>query len=79
MLVNLPIDNLSLSVYADTVSDPTLKASLDRVSQVPLTCMGLHVRHASHLLTQIDNDALRLVGLVSNQFTLLVAIGLFAN
>jgi DNA-binding MarR family transcriptional regulator len=56
--------------------DLSSKVSLDRVSQVPLTCMGLHVRRASRILTQIYNDALRPVGLVSNQFTLLVAIDL---
>jgi DNA-binding MarR family transcriptional regulator len=38
--------------------------------------MGLHVRRASRILTQAYNDALRPVGLVSNQFTLLVAINL---
>ncbi len=59
--------------------DPTLTASFDRVSQVPLTCMGLHVRRASRILTQIYNDALRPVGLVSNQFTLLVAIDLMGS
>lgn len=56
--------------------DPILKANLARVSQVPLTCMGLHVRRASRILTQAYNDALRPLGLVSNQFTLLVAINL---
>ncbi len=58
------------------MSDPILKSDLAGVSQVPLTCMGLHVRRASRILTQAYNDALRPVGLVSNQFTLLVAINL---
>jgi DNA-binding MarR family transcriptional regulator len=38
--------------------------------------MGLHVRRASRILTQAYNEALRPVGLVSSQFTLLVAINL---
>ncbi len=59
--------------------DPNLKASHDRVFQVPLTCMGLHVRRASRILTQIYNDALRPVGLVANQFTLIVAIDLMGT
>jgi DNA-binding MarR family transcriptional regulator len=58
------------------MSDPILKSDLAKVSQVPLTCMGLHVRRASRILTHAYNDALRPVGLVSNQFTLLVAINL---
>ncbi len=56
--------------------DPTSIANLARVNQVPLTCMGLHVRRASRILTQAYNDALRPVELVSSQFTLLVAINL---
>jgi DNA-binding MarR family transcriptional regulator len=58
------------------MQEPNSIASLARVSQVPLTCMGLHVRRASRILTQAYNDALRPVGLVSSQFTLLVAIDL---
>jgi DNA-binding MarR family transcriptional regulator len=58
------------------MQDPISIASLARVSQVPLTCMGLHVRRASRILTQAYNEALRPVGLVSSQFTLLVAINL---
>jgi DNA-binding MarR family transcriptional regulator len=56
--------------------DPISIANLARVSQVPSTCMSLHVRRASRILTQAYNDALRPVGLVSSQFTLLVAIHL---
>jgi DNA-binding MarR family transcriptional regulator len=58
------------------MQEPNSIASLARVSQVPLTCMGLHVRRASRILTQAYNDALRPLGLVSSQFTLLVAIDL---
>jgi DNA-binding MarR family transcriptional regulator len=58
------------------MQDPISIANLARVRQVPLTCMGLHVRRASRILTQAYNEALRPVGLVSNQFTLLVAINL---
>jgi DNA-binding MarR family transcriptional regulator len=58
------------------MQDPISIDRLARVRQVPLTCMGLHVRRASRILTQAYNEALRPVGLVSNQFTLLVAINL---
>jgi DNA-binding MarR family transcriptional regulator len=58
------------------MQDPISIANLARVRQVPLTCMGLHVRRASRILTQAYNEALRPVGLVSSQFTLLVAINL---
>ncbi|BAU44068.1 Transcriptional regulator SlyA [Leptolyngbya sp. O-77] len=46
------------------------------LSQVPNVCMGMHIRRASRILTQIYDAALRPVGLVLNQFTLLVAIHL---
>jgi DNA-binding MarR family transcriptional regulator len=58
------------------MQDPISIDNLARVRQVPLTCMGLHVRRASRILTQAYNEALRPVGLVSSQFTLLVAINL---
>jgi len=45
--------------------------------QIPATCMGLHIRRASRILTQIYDSALRPASLVLNQFTLLVAIHLF--
>lgn len=48
--------------------------SLASVSQVPATCMGLHVRRASRVITQVYDTALRPLGLVLNQFTLLVSI-----
>jgi DNA-binding MarR family transcriptional regulator len=44
--------------------------------QVPATCMGLHVRRASRIMTQVYDAAFRPVGLVQTQFTLLVAIHL---
>jgi DNA-binding MarR family transcriptional regulator len=46
------------------------------VEQIPATCLGLHVRRASRILTQIYDDALVPVGLALNQFSLLVAIQL---
>ncbi|ARV59602.1 MarR family transcriptional regulator [Nostocales cyanobacterium HT-58-2] len=52
------------------------QAKLAVISQVPATCMGLHVRRASRILTQVYDAALRPVGLVQSQFTLLVAIHL---
>jgi DNA-binding MarR family transcriptional regulator len=56
--------------------DRILQANLASTSQVPATCMGLHIRRASRILTQIYDTALRPVELVLNQFTLLVAIHL---
>lgn len=53
------------------------KAKLAGANQVPETCMGLHIRRASRILTQVYDSALRPTGLVVNQFTLLVAIHLF--
>lgn len=46
-------------------------------AQVPATCMGLHIRRASRILTQVYDDALRSIDLEINQFTLLVAVHLF--
>jgi DNA-binding MarR family transcriptional regulator len=43
-------------------------------NQVPATCMGLHIRRASRILTQLYDAVLRPTGLVINQFTLLVAV-----
>lgn len=45
-------------------------------TQVPSTCMGLHIRRASRILTQAYDTALRPTGLAVNQFSLLVAIHL---
>lgn len=52
-------------------------AKLAGTYQVPSTCMGLHIRRASRILTQVYDTALQPTGLVLNQFTLLVAIHLF--
>lgn len=53
------------------------EAKLAGVCRVPATCMGMHVRRASRILTQVYDSALRPTGLVINQFTLLVSIHLF--
>jgi DNA-binding MarR family transcriptional regulator len=58
------------------MSDRNPQANLANVSQVPATCMGWHIRRASRILTQIYDTALRPVGLMLNQFTLLAAIHL---
>lgn len=58
------------------MSDQFPEANLVRVSQVPAICMGMHVRRASRIVTQVYDAALRPVGLVLNQFTLLVSIHL---
>ncbi|MGA7936254.1 MAG: MarR family transcriptional regulator [Kovacikia sp.] len=58
------------------MSNPTPEPKLAIAHQVPATCMGLHVRRASRILTQLYDAAFRPVGLVQTQFTLLVAIHL---
>lgn len=61
------------------MSSKVPKADLAVVSQVPATCMGMHVRRASRIMTQVYDSALRPVGLVLNQFTLLVSIHLLES
>ncbi|MFB2836986.1 MarR family winged helix-turn-helix transcriptional regulator [Floridanema evergladense] len=61
------------------MNDRIPKAKLAQVSQVPAICMGMHVRRASRVMTQAYDAALRPVGLVLNQFTLLVSIYLFGS
>jgi DNA-binding MarR family transcriptional regulator len=58
-------------------SSPETKLAI--AAQVPATCMGLHIRRASRILTQVYDAALRPIGLEANQFTLLVAIHLFES
>lgn len=55
-------------------SNLNLNELLTELSQIPTVCMGMHVRRASRILTQVYDVALRPVGLVLNQFTLLVSI-----
>lgn len=50
--------------------------NLPSVSLIPAECVGMHIRRASRIITQIYDEALHPVGLVLNQFTLLVAIHL---
>jgi DNA-binding MarR family transcriptional regulator len=54
----------------------TSESKLAIAHQVPMTCMGLHVRRASRIMTQRYDAAFRSVGLAPTQFTLLVAIHL---
>lgn len=61
------------------MSDHVSKANLAEVSQVPATCMGMHVRRASRIVTQVYDSALHPVGLGVNQFTLLAAIHLMES
>lgn len=61
------------------MSKNSFKAKLAIANQVPATCMGLHIRRASRILTQVYDAALRPTGLEVNQFTLLVAIHLFES
>jgi DNA-binding MarR family transcriptional regulator len=58
------------------MSNSTPKPKLAIAPQVPADCMGFHVRRASRIITQLYDTALRPVGLVQTQFTLLIAIHL---
>ncbi len=58
------------------MSDQVFNSNLAEVSQVPATCMGMHVRRASRIITQLYDSALRPVGLGVNQFMILAAIHL---
>ncbi len=55
------------------------KVNIAQVSRVPTTCIGMHARRASRIITQIYDEALRPIGLVLNQFTLLVSIHLMGS
>lgn len=61
------------------MSDRISQSPLTGVSQVPATCMGLHIRRASRIITQVYDAALRPVDLVLSQFTLLVCINLMES
>ncbi len=50
--------------------------ALGDVLAVPASCLGLHVRRAARIVTQIYDAALLPAGLAMNQFSLLVAIHL---
>jgi DNA-binding MarR family transcriptional regulator len=58
------------------MSNPTPEPKLAIANQVPVTCMGFHVRRASRIMAQLYDAAFRPVGLVQTQFTLLIAIHL---
>jgi DNA-binding MarR family transcriptional regulator len=74
-----PLDKGELYVYTCFMSDFSPEAKLAIANQIPATCMGLHIRRASRILTQMYDVALRPMGLEANQFTLLVAIHLFQS
>jgi DNA-binding MarR family transcriptional regulator len=61
-------------ISLDFSSDLNWKELLNELSQIPTVCMGMHVRRASRIVTQVYDAALRPVGLVLSQFTLLVSI-----
>ena len=71
------LDKIALHVYTYNMSNSTTKPKLVIANQIPATCMGLHIRRASRILTQVYDAALRPASLAMNQFTLLVAIHLF--
>jgi DNA-binding MarR family transcriptional regulator len=72
----MQLDKIKLYVYTYSMSNSPLKANLATAHRVPATCMGLHVRRASRIMTQLYDAAFRPVGLAPTQFTLLVAIHL---
>jgi DNA-binding MarR family transcriptional regulator len=61
------------------MSNQSPKSKLVEVSQISVTCMGLHIRRASRIITQVYDAALRPLKLVVNQFTLLASIYLFES
>lgn len=73
------LDSFRIYVYTYCMSDRVSEANLAQVSQVPATCMGMHVRRASRIVTQVYDSALRPVGLGVNQFMLLAAIHLMES
>lgn len=70
------IDKFLIYVYTYFMSELNPQLNLTKVGFIPTNCMGMHIRRASRIVTQIYDAALRPVGLVLNQFTLLVAIHL---
>jgi DNA-binding MarR family transcriptional regulator len=56
------------------MSDRSLEPNFAVLNQVPTVCMGMHIRRASRIITQVYDAALHPVGLALNQFTLLVSI-----
>ena len=61
------------------MSKQVSQTSFAEMSRVPATCMGLHIRRASRIVTQVYDSALRPVGLGVNQFMLLVSIHLMES
>jgi DNA-binding MarR family transcriptional regulator len=61
------------------MSDLPLDTHLAQAQQISLMCMGMQVRRASRVVTQIYDAAFRPVDLVLSQFTLLVAIHLIGS
>jgi len=77
--IAMSLDNIKLHVYTYIMSHSTPAPNLAIAQQVPTTCMGLHIRRASRILTQQYDAVFRPIGLEPTQFTLLVAIHLFES
>jgi DNA-binding MarR family transcriptional regulator len=58
------------------MSQSSFHLNFASLSQVPATCMGMHIRRASRIVTQRYDEALRPTGLAISQFTVLVALQL---
>jgi DNA-binding MarR family transcriptional regulator len=56
------------------MNDRPFEPNFAVLNQVPTVCMGMHIRRASRIITQVYDAALYPAGLALNQFTLLVAI-----
>ncbi|XGV97942.1 MAG: hypothetical protein ACAF41_03205 [Leptolyngbya sp. BL-A-14] len=48
------------------MNNPSYQARFAGVSQVPATCMGLHIRRASRIIRQVYDAALCPMALVAN-------------
>jgi DNA-binding MarR family transcriptional regulator len=68
-----------MHVYTCIMEEENPQTNFLGVTQIPATCMGMHIRRASRIITQVYDNALRPVGLVLNQFTLLVSIYLLES
>ena len=55
------------------------EAALAGARNVPATCLELHARRASRIITQIDDAALEPAALALNKFSLLVATHLLTG
>ncbi len=58
---------------------PPKHSSKVNVNEIPCLCIGMHVRRASRIITQVYDEALRPSGLQVNQFSLLGYVKLLGS